>query len=188
MKSKNLLDPQWIVGFVDGEGNFNLDVHIHNSMKYGLQVQPEFSIVQHQRDLDLLKRIKDQFECGTIAVNRKDVNSVRYHWRVKNLPHAINIIIPFFERYKLQTKKGIEFKRWREICVKMNTSSRDLKDLLKMGEALALGYSLLFILVDLGKKLRYVDNNTNLNALVSKKREFVNKKIAFLKELQQQQV
>lgn len=169
------LNPQWIIGFVDGEGCFNVDVHIHRDMRYGIQIQTEFCIVQHERDIDLLYRLKNQFGCGTVAVNRRDATSVRYHWRVKNIQHAVNIIIPFFEKHKLITKKNIEFQRWRDIC-------------LKMGE----GYHLQSLdnfleIVEKGNDLRYFHYNSDSEFVKkeSKKRENINTQLAYLKQLKQ---
>ena len=44
------LHAQWIVGFVDGEGCFHLDVHQHEEMRWGIQMQPEFTVVQNEVD------------------------------------------------------------------------------------------------------------------------------------------
>lgn len=110
------LETQWIVGFVDGEGCFNLDVHLKADMRWGLQMQPEFTVVQHERDIQILHALKHRFQCGTIGINRKDETSIRHHYRVKNVKDSMAIIIPFFENHPLKTKKHIEFQRYRKIC------------------------------------------------------------------------
>ena len=48
------LDSQWITGFVDGEGCFHVGINPHPSMKTGFQVLPEFTVVQHERDVQVL--------------------------------------------------------------------------------------------------------------------------------------
>lgn len=58
------LNTQWIVGFVDGEGCFNLDVHIKEDMKWGIQMQPEFTVVQIEYDVQILHALKAHFGCG----------------------------------------------------------------------------------------------------------------------------
>lgn len=110
------LNSQWITGFVDGEGCFYVGLLKNKTMTYGYQIQPEFTVVQHKRDVQLLYALKDHFKCGSVGINHGD----RYHWRVKNLSHFISIIIPFFEKHKLKTKRRIEFERFREICLLMN--------------------------------------------------------------------
>nr|AAL34368.1 putative protein [Chlamydomonas noctigama] len=114
------LNAQWIVGFTDGEGCFNLDVHIKNDMRWGLQMQPEFTVVQNSIDIQILHALKDYFGCGTVSVNRTDKTGTRYHYRVKSVKDLHEKIIPFFEQHQLKTKKQIEFKRFRNIVRLMN--------------------------------------------------------------------
>lgn len=170
------LNPQWIVGFVDGEGSFNLDVHIHRETKWGLQMQPEFVLVQHERDVDLLHKLKTQFACGTVAVNRRDATSVRYHWRVKNLRHAVEIIVPFFENHPLKTKKNVEFQRWREICLKMfrGDHRQSFDDFLEI--------------VEKGQQLRYQHYaaDSEFSRAIPKKREKVDAQLAYLRRLREE--
>jgi LAGLIDADG endonuclease len=52
-----VLEPNWIVGFVDGEGCFSVSVH-RNSMMHrhgGWQLQPVFQIYQHQDHREFLE-------------------------------------------------------------------------------------------------------------------------------------
>jgi hypothetical protein len=114
------LNAQWIVGFVDGEGCFNLDVHVKPDMKFGLQMQPEFTVVQNEIDVQVLYALKDYFKCGSVGVNRQDKYGKRYHYRVKSGKDLAEKIVPFFEKHPLKTKKKIEFQRFREIVLKMH--------------------------------------------------------------------
>jgi hypothetical protein len=114
------LHAQWIVGFVDGEGCFNLDVHKKSDMRWGLQMQPEFTVVQNEIDVQILHALKDFFQCGSVGVNRRDTDGTRYHYRVKNVKDLNDKIIPFFEKHSLKTKKKIEYQRFRRICMLMN--------------------------------------------------------------------
>ena len=114
------LHAQWIVGFVDGEGCFNLDVHKKSDMRWGLQMQPEFTVVQNEVDVQILYAFKDFFQCGSVGVNRRDTYGTRYHYRVKSVKDLNEKIIPFFEKHSLKTKKKIEFQRFRRICVLLN--------------------------------------------------------------------
>ena len=53
------LSPEWVVGFVDGEGCFFVGVNRQPTMKVGWQVLPEFRVVQHQRDVALLEQLRE---------------------------------------------------------------------------------------------------------------------------------
>ena len=104
------LDPNWIVGFVDGEGCFYVGINQHNrTLKW--QLLPEFRIVQHQRDEQVLHRIKNYFGFGSVAVNHGD----RKEFRVRGLEN-LNKIVEFFNKYKFQTQsKQKSFEIFSEI-------------------------------------------------------------------------
>lgn len=135
------LNPQWIVGFVDGEGCFNLDVHCKKDMRWGLQMQPEFTVVQNEIDLQILYALKDYFQCGSVTLNRQDKSGKRYHFRVKSVKDLNEKIVPFFEKHSLKTKKNIEFRTFRKICRLMGSGyhRESLKNFLEihdLGEGL----------------------------------------------------
>jgi hypothetical protein len=46
---------QWVVGFVDGEGCFSVPIFRNRTSRLGWQVQPEFSVVQGERSLQVLQ-------------------------------------------------------------------------------------------------------------------------------------
>ena len=107
------LDAQWIVGFVDGEGCFYVGINKHSYMTCGYQVLPEFTVVQHKRDIQILHILKKFFGCGVVRSNHDD----RMAYRVRDIDHFKKIIIPFFERYSLRTKKKIDFLKFRKIIM-----------------------------------------------------------------------
>src|SRR3989338_411086 len=107
------LDAQWVVGFVDGEGSFYVGVNPHREMTCGFQILPEFTVVQHQRDIQLLYSLKSFFCCGVVRSNHGD----RMAYRVRDLRHLNEIIIPFFEQHSLKTKKKLDFLRFRDIVM-----------------------------------------------------------------------
>nr|UYR51035.1 hypothetical protein [Morchella crassipes] len=63
-KKKKIKDPNWLAGFVSGEGNFFINI-INSKTKVGRQVVLMFSISQHSRDADLLRDFCDFFDCGS---------------------------------------------------------------------------------------------------------------------------
>jgi hypothetical protein len=105
------LEAQWIVGFVDGEGCFYVGINPHPEMTCQFQVLPEFTVVQHQRDIQLLHGLKKFFGCGVVRSNHGD----RMAYRVRGLNHLNERIVPFFERHPLKSKKRVDFARFRKI-------------------------------------------------------------------------
>lgn len=61
----NTIDKKWIVGFTDGEGCFHIGIN-------QTQILPEFTIVQHVRNVQILYKIKKFFGCGTVRRNNGD--------------------------------------------------------------------------------------------------------------------
>ena len=105
------LDAQWITGFVDGEGCFYVGVNPHKEMTAGYQVLPEFTVVQHKRDVQILHALKEHFGCGVVRTNHGD----RMSYRVRGIEHLNQHIVPFFVRYRLQTKKRHDFEKFKII-------------------------------------------------------------------------
>ncbi len=109
------LDAQWITGFVDGEGCFYVGVNSQPSMSTGVQVLPEFTVVQHERDVQLLQALKTHFGCGVVRKNNGD----RMAFRVRSLRHHLERIIPFFVKHPLKSKKRADFEKYRRVCLLM---------------------------------------------------------------------
>ena len=109
------LETQWIVGFVDGEGCFHVGINPHEDMSAGYQVLPEFTVVQHERDVQILHALKAHFGCGVVRVNHGD----RMAWRVRSKEHLLERIVPFFMRHSLKTRKKIDFLKFRDVLLLM---------------------------------------------------------------------
>ena len=110
------LQSQWIVGFVDGEGCFHVGINPHAEMSVGFQVLPEFTVVQHKRDVQILHALKEHFGCGVVRVNHGD----RMAYRVRSLEHLRDVICPFFLRHPLKTRKNVDFSKFRSIVLAMD--------------------------------------------------------------------
>ena len=109
------LEAQWIAGFVDGEGCFHIGINHHEEMTAGFQVLPEFTVVQHERDVQVLHALKGYFGCGVVRRNHGD----RMAYRVRGIKHLLEHIIPFFLKHSLKTKKNVDFMKFRDILLKM---------------------------------------------------------------------
>ena len=104
----------WLVGFVDGEGCFYVGINNNQSMALGVQVLPEFRIIQHKRDVKLLFAIRTFFGHGNVVTNRgKSTDIMEY--RLRKIEHLSNILVPFFETNELLTVKKFDFYIFRDI-------------------------------------------------------------------------
>ena|SRR3989344_4734575 len=109
------LDARWISGFADGEGCFYVGINKSPKMSLKWQVLPEFRIVQHKRDINVLKKIQNTLGYGDIRRNHGD----RFELRVRKL-EDLRRLIKFFEQNPLVTKKKDDFKLFREIMSLMD--------------------------------------------------------------------
>lgn len=120
------LQPQWIVGFVDGKGCFRASLIKNSSMKFKTQIQIEFVITQYNCDVALLYALKSYFQCGQVSIQKNDQTNNCYRFRVRKLEDLLYKVIPFFEKHPLKTKKNIEFKRFRKLCFLLNEKTHHI--------------------------------------------------------------
>ena len=104
------LSPDWIVGFVDGEGCFHVSLQRHAEMTAGYQVLPEFVVVQHERDISILHALKRFFGCGVVRRNHGE----RFAFRVRSLKD-LEKVCDFFLNHPLKTKKNVECRKFRRV-------------------------------------------------------------------------
>ena len=105
------LDAEWVTGFVDGEGCYHVGIAKHPEMRAGVQVLPEFTVVQHERDAQLLHALKAFFGCGVVRRN----HGARMAYRVRGLEQLGAHIVPFFERHPLKSQKRLDFDKFRRV-------------------------------------------------------------------------
>jgi len=114
------LHPQYIAGFIDGEGSFWVSIYRDETMKNKIFCRAEFSIELRADDRKILERIKKTLGCGKIY----DCNYERYGWyphvkyKVSRLDEVSEILIPFLEKHPLQAKKAETFQYFKRIIQK----------------------------------------------------------------------
>ena len=107
-----LLNPNFVTGFIDAEGCFMIKIWKNPKSKIGWTVQAEVSIGLHQKDRYTLELIKFYFG-GLGDIYKQGKDSVRY--RVSSLQDLINVIIPHFDKYPLNTQKKADFILWKKV-------------------------------------------------------------------------
>jgi hypothetical protein len=100
-------DLNWLVGFVEGEGCFFVDIRKSNRYGVGSQVQLKFSTGQHTRDIKLMNSLINFLDCGRLAIHSK--NPV-VEYVVTKLSDIDKIIIPLFDKYPLHGTKALNYK------------------------------------------------------------------------------
>ena len=107
------LEAQWVTGFVDGEGCFHVGIARHPDMASGYQVLPEFTVVQHERDAQLLHGLKAFFGCGVVRRHHGE----RMAYRVRGLEQLSTQIVPFFLKHPLKSAKRQDFDKFRRVVL-----------------------------------------------------------------------
>ena len=117
----------WISGFTDGEGCFSIAVIKNSTTKFGTQIFPEFVVTQGAKSLPALQKIKRFFDCGNVFVNKRydNHNEHLYRYCVRSINDLEFKIIPFFERYPLQTYKQKDFFIFKKV-IKMMKNKKHL--------------------------------------------------------------
>ena len=119
--SSKLLNPNYIVGLIDGEGSFT--VYIKNPAKQledgrRVKAEPRFYIKLIEKDKEILYKLKSYFGCGNVYF-QKDTRPNHqncYRYEVTNREDLDKTIIPFFQRNKLNLKsKQKDFEIFCEI-------------------------------------------------------------------------
>ena len=100
------INPDYIIGLVDGEGSFT--VYVRNPSKVSLsrrvQVEPKFYLKLIEKDKKILYQLKDFFGCGSVYF-QKDTRPNHqncYRYEVYNRNDLKSVIIPFFQKYILK--------------------------------------------------------------------------------------
>jgi len=121
----NIKDPNWVVGFTNGDGCFFVYVVNSSTTKLGETVRIKFQITQHIRDVELMKSFITFFQCVRI-------DSVsEYLWinfTVTKFKDITEKIIPFFEKYPLQGVKTLDFLYFKEITILMKNKAHLTKE------------------------------------------------------------
>lgn len=107
----NVLDSNWVIGFIDAEGCFNVSIVKNVEQKVKWRVQPRFIIGLHNRDKDLICKIK--FFFNNVGIIWEDKNFI--HFCVTKISDILNVIVPHFNKYPLISKKQKDFLVWKEI-------------------------------------------------------------------------
>jgi LAGLIDADG endonuclease len=103
------LNPNFITGFIDGEGCFHITMAKKTGYRTGYSVNLSFSIGLHSKDTNLLRSIQEYFGgIGILSVSDSTVS-----WRVFSVKE-LKVIISHLDVYPLLTKKYLDFVLFKE--------------------------------------------------------------------------
>lgn len=106
------LNPDWLSGFITAEGSFFISLYLNEKRKAGYAISLVFSLSQHIKDIELLKRLAKYLECGRIS-EAKDRASVE--WIITRSDDINLKLIPFLTKYTLSGVKQLDFDRFKKV-------------------------------------------------------------------------
>ena len=116
-QQERLIDPGWVVGFVDGEGCFSCSIYRNHKMTLKWQVRLAFDVVQSESSRDVLEDLQRFFGCGKVYINRRRDNHKEdlLRFNVYRFEDLRTKIVPFFLKNPLRTTKRRNFEKFARI-------------------------------------------------------------------------
>lgn len=118
-----VINPYWFAGFTSGDGSFSVEILKSSSHKIGYQVILKFLIIQHSRDLELLKCFISFLGGGFI----KERTSISGFFVVK-LSLITDKLIPLFHKYPIIGNKNKDFLDFCQIAELMNSNAHKTRE------------------------------------------------------------
>lgn len=109
----NIINSFWIAGLTSGDGCFYVSIRNTLNTKLGKVVSLKFQIVQHSRDIKLIKNLISNLDCGRVELN---LNQSAVYFVVTDLQDIIEKIIPLFEKYPIKGVKSLDFNDFKLIA------------------------------------------------------------------------
>jgi len=140
------LNPQYVSGFIDGEGSFSISIGKHKTLRRGFEVRPEFEIELRKDDQEILERILVTIGIGRIY----DCSYERYGWyphakyKITSIWDLKEHLFPFLDKTPLQAKKKKSYFLFKQIvlmvCAKKHLSDDGFNKIVSLRDDLrALG-------------------------------------------------
>ena len=127
-RPRRSLTPDYVAGFIDGEGCFSVSVHPHPSVRRMTRwlIAPCFQAYQHRDNVEILEDIMSFFGCGRIMPKGPKSTVMTYSvYRRRDLE---SVIVPFFEQHSLVSRKREDFAKFAEIVRLMQTDAHRTVD------------------------------------------------------------
>jgi len=112
MSLPDTLNPQWVSGFVAGDGGFSIYVRAAKDYALSEKVYCRFHIAQHVKDLELMKLFIKYFNCGSVYVRTN--TTLRCDYIVQDATSLLEKILPHFDTYPLLNLKQEDYICFKE--------------------------------------------------------------------------
>ena len=109
-----VMDPNWIAGLASGDGCFHVSLRNSLTTKTGKAVVLKFHIVQHSRDIELMKSLISTLKCGRIELVLKQS---AVYFVVTKFKDIFEKIIPLFDKSYIKGVKESDYKDFKKVAM-----------------------------------------------------------------------
>ena len=121
-----MLNPEYVIGLVDGEGSFY--VRVNEDPKRRNKIEFKFSVKLRHQDKEILDQLIQFFGCGNVYLQKdpRPNHTDCYRFEVNKKEDIFNKIIPFFTKNppKIQSRMR-DFELFKQIS---ELSQKDILD------------------------------------------------------------
>ena len=108
--------PEYISGFVDGEGCFSVSFSKRPRFAVGWETKPSFSVSQNHDRAQPLFIMQKHFGCGFM---RDGISDKTLKYEVRRLDDLLEKVLPHFKRFPLLSAKQRDVELLEEVCLLM---------------------------------------------------------------------
>jgi hypothetical protein len=108
-------DPNWVAGFMTGEGSVYVRIKKSLTHQIGSQVELILQMTQHIRDEQLLISFLDYFGCGKYRQRKGGLSRKARDFFVNRFTDLSQKIIPFFDKYPIMGVKPARGEGWKSL-------------------------------------------------------------------------
>jgi hypothetical protein len=96
---------QWMAGFATGDGCFLITISKMSSTRTKPCVHLHFTLTQHARDTEMMRRCIDLFQGGSVIKDR-----TCYYFRISKFEDLFTKVLPIFKEAPILGNKAKDFK------------------------------------------------------------------------------
>lgn len=115
-----MLSADYIVGLTDGEGCFYVNIRPRDkrwpNSKEGAETH--FYLKMREKEFRLLNEVKRFFKCGAVyhQKEKRKNHTPCYRYEINSQENIHRVLIPFFDKYPLQSSKRKDYLIFRKIA------------------------------------------------------------------------
>lgn len=114
ISNKNGLYYNWILGLASGDGCFYLSIRNSPTTKSGKSVTLKFHIIQHSRNIELMKSLVFSLKFGTIELAL--IQSAVY-FVISDFKDIFDKLIPLFNKYNIKGLKSLHYIDFKKLAM-----------------------------------------------------------------------